>query len=156
MEMNGLLSTLALLLTIQFTAPSYNSGDGCSTGLVPLDDLASIQVWGTRRWTRETILLDLIPAEGMEGKHFTVPLNLDYPDSVWVIGVTAVDKKGNESCQSVVTFNLTLDAPCPPKIDKTPAVWYDVAGRKYKTRPHESGIYIEVRGKVKHKIAILH
>lgn len=150
------LPHLALLLTLQFTAPSFNAGDSCSVGLVPLDDLASIKVYGSRRWTMQESVLATIPAVGMEGMPFTVPIVLDHPDDIWIIGVAAVDKKGNESCQAVLELNMTLDAPCPPKIDRMPTVWYDIAGRKYKERPRSAGIYIEVRGKEKHKIAILH
>lgn len=144
----------ALLVTLHFTAPSFDAGPDCADSISPLDDLAEIRIYAMKQYDTQETLLMTIPAVGMEGQPMTADISLEPGDALWTVSVTAVDDNGNESCQSSIGFNQVVDVP---KEGQPPegTVWFDVAGRKYHQRPRGAGIYVEVHGKSKKKIVIL-
>lgn len=107
------------------------------------DELATAEVWWWARWAPEARLLRTKQIAGMEGQVDTLDLPSNEVATVYII---LTDSSGNRGCQSNwITVNGTTGV-VPPG-DELQAVWLDIAGRIYFTKPERSGIYWEVRGR---------
>lgn len=130
---------IALLLTISWTNPSTLQGvDGCgSPSHVLLTDLKEVRVTGQQRGSTNTILLGIKNVEGHEGQRDTLTVDLPAPGQ-WTITLVTIRSGGAVSCPRYYGVGQTLDVP---ERSTTEVVWYDVAGRRMKSKPTLPGIY---------------
>lgn len=166
-----MLDTLFIILL--FTVPSYDANTvwippwerdtfedsvqvTCDISTVTTNDIDSVYVyaipnignWGTFRKVRE------FDVKGKEGQADSV--SMVFPGwSAAHFYVTFIDTSGNESCASDVVFKSNPMVPTGVEPITVGSVvensWFDVRGRKLKSKPSASGIYWQVT-KINNKI----
>jgi hypothetical protein len=140
-------------LSLTFTLPTTEATPGCVPVVSPLDDLSTVEVHFWPRWASRDTTLYVTDVVGQEGVRMTVQVTVDSEGVLWV---ETVDVTGNHSCQSnYVVVAYTTDVPLK-EIPPVGAVWYDVAGRRYRSEPTVPGIYVRVQGSEHRKVVIQH
>lgn len=94
-----------------FTTPAFNAApDSCSPGLLPLNDLALVRLYGRPQGGGDTLLAERGGAAPGARDSFDVVLDAR-PWNLWAV---AVDSTGNESCRGdalQVNGQLAVDPP---------------------------------------------
>jgi hypothetical protein len=130
---------MVLALTLRWTNPSFNADTtiGCVPSLVPLTDLATVQIWIRPQETGVISILRELPA--VAGRPMEETLDVSWVGLVWL---TTRDSTGNQSCNShSIGVNYPEVASAPPALSFPGDQWYDIAGRCIE-RPTTPGVYL--------------